>query len=175
MVLWKRLAFLYFIAVWSCIPAAFVEKRLLCSSENFNIWYTYDGPLYYLSGQISPCSFGLSLYTVNYTLIPTFTLARFGYHGIVYYNGQLWLEHTQPDLPCEDAKICYIIKGETLHETIQLYLKKFFGPPGEYEIIVTITIIDDLQGPLTLQFNITVDVKSSGSEKNIFFPQLGGL
>ncbi|KAI7809283.1 hypothetical protein IRJ41_004284 [Triplophysa rosa] len=110
------------------MPSAFVERRVLCSSENFNVWYTYDGPLYYLSINASPCSFGVSLYNVSYTGITMFTMARVGYHCAVHYKGQLWLEYTQPDLPCEDAKICYIIKGETLHETFPLYVKKMTGP-----------------------------------------------
>lgn len=42
-----------------------------------------------------------------------FTITRIGYHGIVYYKGQLWLDHVQPDIPCEDIKFCYIMKGGT--------------------------------------------------------------
>lgn len=40
-----------------------------------------------------------------------FTLARVGYHARVYIKGQLLFEYTQPDIPCEDVKACYIIKG----------------------------------------------------------------
>lgn len=42
-----------------------------------------------------------------------FTPARAGYHARIYFKGQLWLEYTQPDIPCEDIKACYIIKGGT--------------------------------------------------------------
>jgi len=40
-----------------------------------------------------------------------FTVARAGYHVRGFFKGQLLFEYTQPDIPCEDVKICYITKG----------------------------------------------------------------
>ncbi|XP_050990089.1 uncharacterized protein LOC127180157 [Labeo rohita] len=126
------LAFLCFITLF-CLSSVTAEKKLMCSSEYVDIWYTFDGPLYYLSMTGAPCHLGVNLYTVTYTVIPMFTISRCGYHGVVYYKDQLWLDHVQPDVACEDIKFCYIIKGETLHDTVPFYVKKFFGPEGGRE------------------------------------------
>ncbi|RXN05758.1 transmembrane mitochondrial-like isoform X1 [Labeo rohita] len=142
--------------------------------RNLSTW-ALAGPLYYLSMTGAPCHLGVNLYTVTYTVIPMFTISRCGYHGVVYYKDQLWLDHVQPDVACEDIKFCYIIKGETLHDTVPFYVKKFFGPEGEYQIYLTLNLVDDLENKLTLQFNITINVKNNSSEKNKLFPQLGGL
>lgn len=158
-----------------CMLSVTAERTLLCSSESIDIWYTFDGPLYYLSMDGSPCKLGVNLYSVTYRVIPMFTITRIGYHGIVYYKGQLWLDHVQPDIPCEDIKFCYIMKGETLHETFPFYVKKFFGPEGEYQVYLTLNIVDDLENKLAIQFNITINVKNDGNKKNKFFPHLGGL
>lgn len=105
-----------------------------------------------------------------------FTVARAGYHARVYVKGQLRFEYTQPYVPCEDVKICYIIKGETLHDTCLFNLKRkgFLGPQGVYEVYLDVNIVDDAERHLTLRVNVTVQVKSTGS-RNAIFRQLGGL
>ncbi|KTF75828.1 hypothetical protein cypCar_00042191, partial [Cyprinus carpio] len=82
--------------------------------------------------------------------------------------------HVQPDVPCEDLKICDIIKGETLHETVPIHVRKYYGPKGEYQIYVDVNIVDDAERMLTLRFNITMQIKST-DRKNTIFQQLGGL
>ncbi|KTF93287.1 hypothetical protein cypCar_00005222 [Cyprinus carpio] len=73
--------------------------------------YNNFGPLYYLSVTGSQCFQEVAWHVVTYTVIPMFTVARAGYHARVYVKGQLRFEYTQPYVPCEDVKICYIIKG----------------------------------------------------------------
>lgn len=102
------------------------------------------------------------------------TITRFGFHGVVYYKGQMWLEHEVPNVLCDDYKICHIIKGETLRETFPVIIRKIDGPEGEYQIHLTVNITDDLEMKETIHFNMTVEVKTGGN-KSFFSPQIGRL
>ncbi|XP_050993743.1 lymphocyte antigen 96-like [Labeo rohita] len=144
------------------------EKHWVCSSESVSIWYSYNGPLYYMSVAISPCSLGMTVYNITTTVIPMFTITRIGFHALIYYEDQLWLDHMQQDIPCEDLKLCDIIKGETLHETVPVYLRKYYGPKGEYRIYVDVNIVDDAENILTLRFNVTMQIKSTSSQNSFF-------
>jgi len=54
-------------------------------------------------------------------------------------------------------------------------LKIYFTLQGEYQIYLTVNIIDDLGNKVTLQFNASIEVKNDGNENHLFVPQLGGL
>lgn len=41
-----------------------------------------------------------------------------GYNALIYYKDQLWLDHMQPDAPCQDLKKYDIIKGGTYQSVL---------------------------------------------------------
>ncbi|KAK2868616.1 hypothetical protein Q7C36_000487 [Tachysurus vachellii] len=125
------------------------EQQLLCSSDSMTVWWEYEGPLYHFTVSTEPCSNGMDVINANYTLVTKFSVARAGYTITCYYRNQLWVEFSQPAVPCTDLKICNIVKGETLTETLSLPINPFNFPEGEYRVQGHLSIIDNLE-PLCL-------------------------
>ncbi|KAK3534701.1 hypothetical protein QTP86_023785 [Hemibagrus guttatus] len=98
----------------------------------------------------------------NYTLITKFAVARAGYTVAAFYRNQLWVELFQPPMPCTDLKICNIVKGETLSETLSLPINPYNAAEGEYYIRSYLNIIDDLGREINISINFTVHVRNSG-------------
>ncbi|GAA6099706.1 uncharacterized protein LOC121706390 [Tachysurus ichikawai] len=92
-----------------------------------------------------------------------FSVARAGYAITVYYRNQLWVEFSQPAVPCTDLKICNIVKGETLTETLSLPINSFNFPEGEYRLQGHLSIIDDLELEINISINATLQTRYNNS------------
>ncbi|GAA6099707.1 uncharacterized [Tachysurus ichikawai] len=70
-------------------------------------------------------------------------MVHLGWHLSVLFKNETLFTLYQPLGSCEDFRICDLIKGERIHETIPFTLKPYFMPNGEYQLIATANIIDD--------------------------------
>ncbi|KAF4076876.1 hypothetical protein AMELA_G00220140 [Ameiurus melas] len=160
MLWWTLLGLRLAVTVLCLSSRSVAEQQLLCSSKSLTIWWEYDGPLHYFSISTGPCTNGMDVLYVNYTLITKFTIARAGYVINSYYKNQLWVEFFQPPVPCEDLNICHVIKGETLRESLAVSIKPYSAAEGEYRFDVHLNIIDDLEREITITLNVTAHVRN---------------
>ncbi|TSN21207.1 hypothetical protein Baya_9282 [Bagarius yarrelli] len=124
-----------FMMLWWCSPAlglavvlclsvrSFAEQKLLYSSNSLSIWWEYE----------------------------VFNMVQIAWQLNVMYKNETWLAISQPMGPCEDFRICGLIKGESFHMTIPIILRPYFTPDGEYQAICSINIIDDFDRELTVR------------------------
>ncbi|KAG7319414.1 hypothetical protein KOW79_016557 [Hemibagrus wyckioides] len=159
--LWCSSAALRLAVALSLSVRSFAEQKLLCSSDSMSLWWEYQGPLYHLSISTGPCTNGMDIIKANYTLITKFAVSRAGYTVTVFYRNQLWVEFFQPPLPCTDLKICNIVKGETLSETLSLPINPYNAAEGEYYVCGHLNIIDDLEREINISINATVHVRNN--------------
>ncbi|KAL0966102.1 hypothetical protein UPYG_G00290960 [Umbra pygmaea] len=143
--------------------AAFGQRKYICSSDIMEAWYTWSGLVYDFSASVSPCTYGTKMVQVNYTVIPMVEIRRFGYKVDVWYNNQKYLELVEVDNVCQDLKICNIIKGESLDDSIDFVFKHrdMMLKKGIYEIFIKLWILDNTQTVENISgsANITIDIK----------------
>ncbi|KAI5616949.1 hypothetical protein C0J50_23537 [Silurus asotus] len=91
--------------------------------------------------------------------VDEFTVVQVGWHMSIVYKNNTWVEETRALSPCEDFRICDVIKGETIHETFLVSIKPYLIPDGEYHLLLTVNIIDEFNMELTLRGKLTVHAR----------------
>ncbi|XP_071390056.1 uncharacterized protein [Centroberyx affinis] len=134
------------------------QKKLLCSSENVEIWYSYSGRIYYLSASSALCLNGMTTLTVTYTVIPSFQFRHVSLKASIWYNKRHWFEKTMNDFYCPDVKLCNVLKGETLHDTITQPFSPHMMPKGIYEVFIEVINLDSIMEEKA-QLNVTTVIR----------------
>ncbi|XP_071390057.1 uncharacterized protein [Centroberyx affinis] len=106
------------------------QKKLLCSSENVEIWYSYSA----------------------------FQFRHVSLKASIWYNKRHWFEKTMNDFYCPDVKLCNVLKGETLHDTITQPFSPHMMPKGIYEVFIEVINLDSIMEEKA-QLNVTTVIR----------------
>ncbi|KAI1902289.1 hypothetical protein AGOR_G00043190 [Albula goreensis] len=122
------------------------ERRLACSSKTGELWYTCKGEGFnYISFNVEPCLQMQSVsFTLSYTIIPMKKLQHLRFKAHVWFENQLVVDFYVNDVFCEDnevpdVKLCELVKGETLSDSIYFVNHRYPLTKGKYDMILRLT------------------------------------
>ncbi|XP_071783530.1 uncharacterized protein ly96 [Centroberyx gerrardi] len=96
--------------------------------------------------------------TVTYTIIPSFQFRRISFKASFWHNKRQWFEKIMNNFYCPDIKLCNVLKGETLHDTITHNLTPYMIPKGIYDVFIEVINLDSIMEEKA-QLNITAVIR----------------
>ncbi|KAI1902288.1 hypothetical protein AGOR_G00043180 [Albula goreensis] len=129
--------------------SGFGERRLACSSETGELWYTCNGSgLYYLTFNMEPCLKNKAKgFTLNFTVIPMKKLENINLKIDMWHENQMvrnflgsyFLGSFCKDKETPDSQVCELIKGESLTDSHYFTTKLYILPKGRYNLTVALS------------------------------------